>query len=64
MTQMDLAVRLGVSLSTVTNLESGRHQPRMELARKIADMFGVTIDSIEWPKVARPKKAATTASKG
>ena len=50
-----LASELGVSLTTVVNLEGGKHQPRMPLARRIAALFNVSMDSIEWGVADGPK---------
>lgn len=45
-----VAVQVGVSLSTISNLETGRHRPRMDLAEKLAALFGVPLGDIEWVK--------------
>jgi DNA-binding XRE family transcriptional regulator len=57
LTQQDLAVKLDISVSTVASMESGRHEPRLELARKLAAVLGVSMDAIEWPEW-KSKKAA------
>ena len=44
--QADLAVRLGVSRQTVNALETGRYDPSLPLAFKIARVFGQPIESI------------------
>jgi len=44
--QADLAAALGVSRQTVNALETGRYDPSLPLAFKIARMFGQSIESI------------------
>lgn len=45
MTLRELAQALDLpSHGRLGDLESGRRQPSLELARKIADFFGVTVD--------------------
>jgi Predicted transcriptional regulators len=44
--QADLAAALGVSRQTVNALETGRYDPSLPLAFKIARTFGLTIESI------------------
>lgn len=44
--QADLADRLGVSRQTVNALETGRYDPSLPLAFKIAQVFGQPIESI------------------
>lgn len=44
--QADLADRLGVSRQTVNALETGRYDPSLPLAFKIAAVFGQPIESI------------------
>jgi DNA-binding XRE family transcriptional regulator len=51
MTQMDLAVWLGVTPSTVYNWERGRSEPRSSQLKAIAILFCVSMDSIEIPEV-------------
>lgn len=45
-TQEQLAEKLGVARSTVTQWESGWSQPRMGMVRKLADVFGVTPSAV------------------
>lgn len=42
----EAAKRLGVSRATVYNLLNGTHAPDWRLVQKIADLFGVTTDSL------------------
>lgn len=44
--QADLADRLGVSRQTVNALETGRYDPSLPLAFRIARIFGQPIESI------------------
>lgn len=44
--QADLADRLGVSRQTVNALETGRYDPSLPLAFKIAAVFGQPIEAI------------------
>ena len=44
--QADLAEQLGVSRQTVNALETGRYDPSLPLAFKIAHVFGHPIESI------------------
>lgn len=63
MTQMDLAVKAGVSLSTVVNTEACRQDVSISTARKLAEALGVSLDAIAWPddealRARRPKGSA------
>ena len=44
--QADLADRLGVSRQTVNAIETGKYDPSLPLAFKIADLFGLSIEDI------------------
>lgn len=46
MTQQQLAALLGVSRQTIISLESGKYNPSILLAHKIAQTFGVDIEDI------------------
>ena len=46
-TQLDLAVRLGVTPSTVYNWERGRYEPRVGQLRELARLFGLKMDDVE-----------------
>ena len=46
MTQQQLAAALGVSRQTIISLESGKYNPSILLAFKIARYFGLTIEDI------------------
>ncbi|MFV9505667.1 MAG: helix-turn-helix domain-containing protein [Oscillochloridaceae bacterium umkhey_bin13] len=47
LTMRDLADQLGLgSHGYIGDLESGRRQPSLELAVKVADLFGVPLDQL------------------
>lgn len=47
MTMRDLAEKLGLGThGYIGDLESGRRQPSLELALKVAELFGVTVDQL------------------
>ena len=48
--QAELAEQLGVSRQTVNALESGKYDPSLPLAFKIADLFGLKIEEIFIPE--------------
>lgn len=46
MTQQHLADAVGVSRQTVVAIEKGKYSPTLELAFKIAAVFGTTVGSV------------------
>lgn len=44
--QADLAERLQVSRQSVNAIETGKYDPSLPLAFRIADLFGLTIEEI------------------
>lgn len=44
--QQDLADALGVSRQSVNAIETGKYDPSLPLAFRIADVFGLTIEQI------------------
>jgi len=44
--QQELAERLEVSRQSVNAIETGRYDPSLPLAFRIADVFGVSIETI------------------
>lgn len=44
--QQDLAERLEVSRQSVNAIETGRYDPSLPLAFRIAELFGLTIEDI------------------
>lgn len=49
--QADLADRLDVSRQTINAVETGRYDPSLPLAFKLAALFGLPIESLFWPGV-------------
>jgi transcriptional regulator with XRE-family HTH domain len=45
--QLDLALAIGVHSQTVAGWEAGQHDPTVQLLRRVADHFGVTMDDID-----------------
>jgi len=53
--QADLAERLGVSRQAVNALETGRHDPSLDLAFRIGALFGRKVEDIfENPHIPSP----------
>ena len=50
LSQADLAAALGVSRQTVISIESGRYQPSLPLAFRIARFFGMPVDKMFDPE--------------
>jgi putative transcriptional regulator len=48
--QADLAEKLNVSRQTVNAIETGKYDPSLPLAFKIADLFGMKIEEIFLPE--------------
>jgi putative transcriptional regulator len=46
MTQGDLADRIGVTRQTVNAIEQGKYSPSLEVAFKIAKVFGVPLEEV------------------
>ena len=44
--QEDFARLMGVSRQTISSLETGRYNPSIFLAHKIAQFFGMTIEEV------------------
>ncbi len=50
MTQAELADRLGVTRQTIIAVEQGKYSPSLEMAFRIARVFGVPLDEVfEYP---------------
>lgn len=54
--QSDLAERLGVSRQSVNAIETGRYDPSLPLAFRIAELFGCAIEGV----FTSPSKEPTT----
>ena len=50
-TQEELATRLGVSRQTVNAIETGKYDPSLPLAFKIAAVFAQPIEAIFFPEL-------------
>jgi len=46
MTQQELADRIGVTRQTVNAIELGKYSPSLEVAFRIADVFGVALEQV------------------
>lgn len=46
LTQQELADRVGCSRQTIHSIESGKFVPSVELALKLARVFGVSVDQV------------------
>ena len=54
MTQAELADRVNVTRQTIIAIEQGRYSPSLEVAFKIAGVFGVPLDEVfHYPKDER-----------
>lgn len=45
-TQAELAQRVGVSRQTINSIETGRFEPSLTLALKLARLFGLPVEAI------------------
>ena len=54
--QGDLAERLDVSRQTVNSIETGKYDPGLPLAFRIARLFGLSIESIFEPQPERARR--------
>lgn len=46
MTQQELAKRIGVTRQTVNAIEGGKYSPSLEVAFRIAEVFGVSVENV------------------
>ena len=46
MTQLELSEKAGISRQTVVALEAGKYIPSLEIAFKIAEVFGVGVEEV------------------
>ena len=46
MTQQELADKVGVTRQTINAIELGKYSPSLEMAFKIAEVFGVPLDEV------------------
>ena len=64
--QNELAGRLGISKSHLSEIESGRKQPRLELIERYSEEFGIPSSSILFFSecLDDPSKSTTVANRG
>jgi putative transcriptional regulator len=55
--QSDLAAKLDVSRQSVNAIETGRYDPSLPLAFRIAELFGLTIEEVFESPARRSSKA-------
>lgn len=55
MTQAELAERVGVTRQTILAIEQGRYSPSLEVAFRIAAVFGVPLEQVFQWKDAQSK---------
>ena len=48
LTQAQLGVRCGVTRQTIISLEAGKYTPSLELAFRIARVFGCAVGDVFW----------------
>ena len=60
--QADLATQLDVSRQTVNAIETGKYDPSLPLAFKIARLFGQPIEAIFRPEGEAVRESAGTAA--
>jgi putative transcriptional regulator len=54
MTQSELADRVGATRQTIIAIEQGRYSPSLEMAFRIADVFGVPLNEVfHYPREER-----------
>jgi len=58
LSQAEIARRIGVDDSAISQWENGRRQPNLALAKRLAGVFGVTLDFL----VEDPDKSNTSIS--
>jgi putative transcriptional regulator len=64
MTQAELAERVGVTRQTVLAIEQGKYSPSLEVAFRIARVFGVALEDVfQFPDASPASPAASKPSK-
>ncbi len=51
MTQQELADRIGVTRQTVNAIEGSKYSPSLEVAFRIAEVFGVPLEDVFQPRI-------------
>jgi putative transcriptional regulator len=62
MTQEALARAVGITRQTIIALEAGRYAPSLELAMRIARVFGVRVDEVFFWREGATESAPQTSS--
>ena len=62
--QAELAARLSVSRQTVNAIETGKYDPSLPLAFRIAAVFGLRIEDVFHPEGARHQPRAPSQRAG
>ena len=60
MTQEQMALALGIPFTTAISLDQRRHMPSLENAMRIARLFGVPVESIDF--TPKPKAKGSEAA--
>jgi putative transcriptional regulator len=59
MTQAELGRRVGLTRQTIAAIEQGRYSPSLDVAFRIADVFGKRIDEVfSWRSAESPERTA------
>jgi putative transcriptional regulator len=56
LTQEDLANRVGVTRQTIISIERGRYSPSIELALRLARLFGVPVEALFELDIGKEKR--------
>lgn len=48
LTQVEAAKKLGISKNTLANYETYKTKPDVEMGKKIASLYGMSVDDIVW----------------
>jgi len=64
MRPVELAAALGVSLATVYNWEAGKFEPRASQLRALANLFGVSMDVIDFAPGKKQESGLVNSSRG
>jgi putative transcriptional regulator len=61
MTQQELAERVGVTRQTINAIEAGKYSPSLEVAFRMAEIFGVRVDEVfHYGSAPQPGKDGVT----
>ena len=64
LTQQELAEKLNVTRSAISNWEVGRNYPDLDLIIQISELFGITLDQLLKEDTAMVQKISTEQRKG